>query len=181
MRGQVGVGGGGHHSGQHHLGEAPGYGGGDAGLGDVRGIHRQRRAGQLGFQRRVGCGQLALHAVQPRGVQLFGRAQLVLVHGLHRFFAGGQGQAQHAQCLAAGGGVGGHQRAGQGRAGQRGQVVQDEGGIHQHRAVVRHQRGGFDQRVDGRKSVKVPEHRHGPVLERNAQQPQRNGHAAHIG
>jgi hypothetical protein len=61
------------------------------------------------------------------------------------------------------------------------QMLQDQGRIHQHHALVGHQAGRLDRRVDGGEVVEIAEHRQLFGLERQAHQFQRNRHPPHIG
>jgi hypothetical protein len=167
-----------HHARQQHVRELPGHGGGHARLRHALAAAVQRAALQFLLQQRVGRMQLAGHAVKPWRVHLLGWAQLVLVHDLHRLLAGGQRQADHAQVVLAGLDVGGYEAALGGS--DRFCVVEDERGIHQHLAVVAHQRRRLHHRIDGLELLEGAKHRDGSVLEGNAHQVQRDRDAADV-
>lgn len=140
--------------GDDEVGEAPGDGEADAGLGEGA-VGGQAGFFQFLFEGGEGGGELAFDALDPRLVLNVGRAQVAFVIELHGFFAGGEAEADQAQGVGALFEVGGQQAF----AADGFQVVKDEGGVHQDHAVIEDQRGRLDHRVDLLELLEVAEHR----------------------
>ncbi|MDT4853103.1 hypothetical protein FQZ97_873570 [compost metagenome] len=108
---------------------------------------------------------------------LFAGPQVALIDDLYRLLAGCEREPREAQVAQPIGRIGRKQTA----AGDRLCVVDDERRIHQHRAVVAHQRRGLHHRIDRAELLEGAEDRDRAVLESEAEQAQRDRGAANEG
>lgn len=152
--GDVGVAAGVDLVGDDEVGEAPGDGEADAGLGQGA-VGGQAVLREFLFEGGECGGELAFDAFDPRLVLNVGRAQIALVIELHGFFAGGEAEADQAQGVGALFEVGRQQAF----ADAGFEVVEDQCRVHQDHAVVEDQRRRFDHRVDLLELLEVTEHR----------------------
>jgi len=111
-------------------------------------------------------------------VQLLGRPQAALVVDLHALLAGGEREPHEAQVVLQRLRFRRPQRA---RPRQRLGVLQDERGVEQDAAVVAHERGRLHHGIDPAELVVGAEHRQRLVREAQAEELQRDRHAAHVG
>ena len=175
-RREVGVAAGLHDVGQNGPGETEGAGDGNVGHADFAADPARSR------QFRVQCAQarvqLAHHPVDPWLVAFFGRAQHPLVMALDRLFHDRERDAGRPQRREPPGRLRRGQR-GDARIGA-GEIVENDAGFHQGRSVVGKEGRRFEERVELRERVDMPEERDWPMYKRSFGDDQRNGDPAHI-
>ncbi len=137
------------------------------------------RSRQFALERFEPRRQLPLDPRDPRLVPLFQRPQRPLVVALHRLLHHREREPGRAQRFEPRGGRARRQRGDGGR--DRGEIVEDDARIHQHRSVVGDEGRRLEQRIDFRKFVDVAEQRDRPMRERNPGGEHRHRHAPHIG
>jgi hypothetical protein len=129
----------------------------DVGRGDRFAL--QPRGADVGRALELAQGRIRLQAraLEPRLVAFVLGALVALVDHLHAFLAGREGEAGEPQRFAARGALGRHEPLPGCHATL--DVIEDQRRIHEHGAVVAHQRGRLHDRVDLAKLLEGAEDR----------------------